>query len=331
MESLLKEIPENFRKRIVSRPQPAWINPMLATLTERRFSDNDWIFEKKLDGVRALAYRDNNQIRLLSRNKLSFNSSYPEIVERLRNQGSRSFIIDGEIVALEKGESSFSKLQQRMKLLQSNKPLAVYYFVFDLLYLDGYDLRQLPLIERKKVLRKAIGFDQRIRFTNHRVGEGEAYYEEACRLRWEGLIAKRAESVYVSGRSPEWLKFKCSQQQEFVIVGYTDPQGARTGFGALLVGYYEGKDLMYAGKVGTGFNTQTLQSLTRKLKSIERPTPLVKGKGLPRKNAHWVKPESVAQIAFTEWTSDNKLRHPRFLGLRNDKSPREVIQEKATM
>jgi DNA ligase D-like protein (predicted ligase) len=331
MESILKSLPRNLQKISVKKAQPDWINPMLATLTERRFSDKDWIFEKKLDGVRAIAYRNNNEIRLLSRNKLSFNTSYANVVERLRSQTSRSFIIDGEIVALEKGESSFSKLQQRMKLRGSNRPMAIYYFVFDLLYLDGYDLQELPLIERKKILRKAIDFDQRIRFTPHRVAEGEAYYEEACRLGWEGLIAKRAESVYVSGRSPEWLKFKCSKQQEFVIVGYTDPQGARTGFGALLVGFYSGSNLMYAGKVGTGFNTETLRTLTKKLKSIEVSTPIVKGKGLPRKNAHWVKPELVAQIAFTEWTSDNKLRHPRFLGLRQDKSPREVIQEKATV
>jgi bifunctional non-homologous end joining protein LigD len=294
---------------------------MLATLTEERFSDQYWIFEKKLDGVRALAFKKGNNIRLLSRNKLSFDHSYPEIVEHLMKT-SGNFIIDGEIVALEKGVSSFSKLQQRMK-----STMAVYYFVFDLVYWDQFDLRELPLLQRKKMLQENIIFDQRIRFTKHIVGKGEAYYEQACREKWEGIIAKRGDGFYVSGRSRDWLKFKCSLEQEFVIVGYTDPQGARIGLGALLVGFYESNELIYAGKVGTGFTSQTLRVLQKKLSPSKRPTSAAKGTGLPRKNVHWVEPKLVAQVAFSEWTSDNKLRHPRYLGLREDKRPREVVRE----
>jgi DNA ligase D-like protein (predicted ligase) len=322
VERLFKELPENLRSRIKQISQPMWVDPMLATLTEERFSDPDWIFEKKLDGVRAIAYRKGNNLQLLSRNKLSFNGSFPQVVTHLMRQPSNNFILDGEIVALEKGVSSFAKLQQR-----GSRMTAVYYYVFDLLFLDGYDLRELPLIERKKILRRAFSYDERLRYTTHKVGEGEAYFDEACRKNWEGIIAKRSNSIYESGRSKDWLKFKCSHQQEFVIVGYTDPQGSRTGFGALLVGYYSDRRLMYAGKVGTGYTTQTLQMLHRKLSSLERPTSNVKCTGLPRKNVHWVEPRLVAQIAFSEWTQEGKLRHPRFLGLRDDKNPREVVRE----
>jgi DNA ligase D-like protein (predicted ligase) len=320
----MQDLPEEVRKKLIRRAQPSWINPMLATLTDKRFSDRNWIFEKKHDGVRALAFRKGNDIRLLSRNKLSFTNSYPEIVGSLREQAAENFIIDGEIVAFERGVSSFAKLQQRMKSV-----VVVYYFVFDLLYLNGYDTSNIPLLQRKQLLRTGLIYDRRIRFTTHRVGEGEAYFEEACRKNWEGVIAKKADSLYFPGRSRDWLKFKCSQQQEFVIVGFTDPAGKRTGFGALLVGYYSGNHLLYAGKVGTGFTGQTLQSLTKRLSALERKTPLVTGIGLPRKNVHWVEPKLVAQIAFSEWTADNKLRHPSFLGLREDKNPREVIREKA--
>jgi bifunctional non-homologous end joining protein LigD len=301
--------------------QPDWIQPMLATLTEERFSDKKWIFEKKHDGVRALAFKKGSNIQLLSRNKLSFNNSYPDVVDHLMKT-SGNFIIDGEIVALEKGVSSFSKLQQRMK-----SSMAIYYFVFDLIYWEQFDVRDLPLLERKKMLQEKIAFDQRIRFTNHKVGEGEKYYEQACREQWEGIIAKRSDSLYVAGRSTDWLKFKCSMEQELVIVGYTDPEGARVGLGALLVGFYEKNELIYAGKVGTGFTFQTLRTLQKKLSALERSTPAAKGIGLPRKNVHWVEPKLVAQIGFSEWTSDNKLRHPRYLGLREDKRPREVVRE----
>ena len=295
---------------------------MLATLTEERFSDRNWIYEKKLDGVRGLAFCKGKDVHIFSRNRLSFNSSYPEIVEHLRKQPAIHCILDGEIVAFEKGLSSFKKLQQKMR-----ETVETYYYVFDLLYLNGIDTRQLPLVERKRLLRSTLGFNSRIRYVNHRVGEGLAYFEKACKENWEGVIAKRAQSPYISGRSRDWLKFKCSQQQEFVIVGFTDPEGQRKGFGALLIGYYAGERLMYAGKVGTGYTVQTLLSLKKALSALERKTPAVSGIGLPRKSVHWVEPKVVAQIAFSEWTDDCKLRHPRFLGLRQDKRPREVVRE----
>ena len=324
MNQILKSLPEEKRKRLIRRQQPSWMNPMLATLTDKRFSDKDWIFEKKHDGVRALAYCKGKEVKIFSRNRLSFTGSYPEIVASLCGQPCDQFVIDGEIVAIEKGVSSFAKLQQRMKTV-----VVVCYYVFDLLYLDGYETTHLPLLDRKQLLRKALHYDRRVRYTTHRVEKGEAYFEEACRKNWEGIIAKRADSIYVAGRSRDWLKFKCSQQQELVIVGYTDPAGKRTDFGALLVGYYSGNHLLYAGKVGTGFTAKTLQSLKKQLSALERKTPLVQGIGLPRKNVHWVEPVLVAQIAFSEWTEDNKLRHPSFLGLREDKNPREVIREEA--
>jgi DNA ligase D-like protein (predicted ligase) len=203
----------------------------------------------------------------------------------------------------------------------------VWLYLFDLLYLDRYDTRQVPLRYRKELLRHAFDFQDPLRFTEHRETEGEAYYQQACRRRWEGVIAKNEESVYVSGRSRDWLKFKCRQEQEFVIGGYTDPQGRRIGFGALLVGYYRRGKLVYAGKVGTGFDTATLQRLSRQLARLERATSSFAVDELPRRGVHWVKPKLVAEIAFSEWTPKDKLRHARFLGLREDKSPKEVVRE----
>jgi bifunctional non-homologous end joining protein LigD len=310
--------------QLIKRPQPSWIDPMLATLTEERFSHKDWIFEKKLDGVRALAFRKGNEIQILSRNKLSFNRSYPEIVENLQKQNCNRFIVDGEIAALDAGISSFARLQQR-----GVRRTRVYYFIFDLLYFDGNDTRQLPLLERKRLLRKVLTFNQTIRYVSHKATHGEAYYEHACKQKWEGVIAKRLMSPYVSRRSKDWLKFKCSMEQEFVIVGYTDPEGQRTGFGALLIGFYSEGQLMYAGKVGTGFTAQTLNSLTKQFVKLHRATAPAKGIGLPKKNVHWLDPVMVAQIGFSEWTDDNKLRHPRFLGIRTDKAPEEVIREQS--
>ncbi len=200
-------------------------------------------------------------------------------------------------------------------------------YLFDLLYLDRYDTRQVPLRYRKELLRKTFDYQDSLRFTEHRETEGEAYYQEACRKGWEGVIAKNGDSVYVSRRTRDWLKFKCVQRQEFVIGGYTDPQGERTGFGALLVGFYRRGKLVYAGKVGTGFDTDTLRRLGKKLAQLETVISPFAGDGLPRRSVHWVKPKLVAEIGFTEWTPGGKLRHPRFLGLREDKRPEEVVRE----
>jgi len=224
------------------------------------------------------------------------------------------------VAAFHDGISSFSLLQQgKGKLL---------YCIFDLLHLKGRDLRRLPLIERKEILKGAFVFHDPIRFVEHRRREGEALYKDACRKGLEGVIAKRADSRYVSGRSRDWLKFKCSAEQELIILGYTDPQGERVGFGALLLGYYEGGALRYAGKVGTGFDTQTLRSLARELSALRVDLPPVVG-AVKKRGVHWVAPRLLAQVAFTEWTRDGRLRHPRFLGIRRDKAPGEVARERA--
>ncbi len=210
---------------------------------------------------------------------------------------------------------------------RSSRRIPVWFYAFDLLYLDSYDLREVPLRYRKQLLRAALRFEEPLRLAEHRETEGEAYYKEACARHWEGIIAKNENSRYVSTRTREWLKFKCVNEQEFVIGGYTDPEGQRVGFGALLVGYYDHGKLKYAGKVGTGYDNVTLQRLGKQLVSLETGSNPFEGDGLPRSGVHWVKPKLVAQIGFTEWTGDGKLRHPRFLGLRDDKKAEEVTRE----
>lgn len=325
------ELSDELRSRLKKQVQPEWTPPMLATLTHDPFSDVDWIYERKLDGQRLLAFRSGNEVRLMSRNRKPNTERYPEIAESLAKIRSDDFIVDGEIVAFESGVSSFAKLQPRMQINDAQKArrsgVKVYFYVFDLLHLDGYDVTDLPLRNRKALLRKALDFDDPIRFSPHRNAEGLKFLDGACRSGWEGLIAKRADSPYKHSRSPDWLKFKCSNEQEFVIGGYTDPQGARVGFGALLLGYYEDGELQYAGKVGTGYDDETLRRLHRKLSALKRKTPPFAGSDLPGKGVHWVTPRLVAQVGFTEWTGDGKLRHPRYLGLRDDKDPKDVVRE----
>jgi len=207
------------------------------------------------------------------------------------------------------------------------RKVPVWFYFFDLLYLDRYDMREVPLRYRKEVLRNAFDFQGSLQFTEHRKTEGEDYYRRACQKRWEGIIAKNGDSMYVSRRTRDWLKFKCRQEQEFVIGGYTDPRGSRSGFGALLLGYYRGGKLVYAGKVGTGFDQDLLRRLGEKLARLETPVSSFAEDGLPRRGVHWVKPKLIAQIGFTEWTAGGKLRHPRFLGLRDDKRPEDAVRE----
>jgi len=239
--------------------QPSWLDPELATLTADRFSDPAWIFERKFDGERCLAFRDGGHLRLMTRNQQQVTGTYPEIAEALRTQDASDFIMDGEVVAFDGDETSFSRLQHRLGVRDPGPALRAevpaYIYLFDVLWADGRDVRSRPLLERKAVLRDLLSWRDPLRFAEHRDRDGEAYYREACRLGWEGLIAKRADSPYRPGRNRDWLKFKCLNGQEFVIGGYTDPRGSRVGFGALLLGYYDvdGR-LRYAGKVGTGFD-----------------------------------------------------------------------------
>jgi DNA ligase D-like protein (predicted ligase) len=297
---------------------------MKAVLTSERLSDPGWIFERKLDGVRCVAIRDGGPVRLLSRNDKSLNGRYPEIVVALEDQPQQRFAIDGEVVAFDGAQTSFAKLAQRGR---SHVP--VFYYVFDVLWLDGQDTRALPLRTRKQLLRSELRFQSNsLRFSTHRNNDGEAFFREACRKGWEGLVAKRAESPYTPKRSRDWLKRKCEQGQELVIGGHTAPRGSRSDFGALLVGYYEGEDLRYAGKVGTGFDQATLHDLGEQLRALARKdSPFAEPAQIRERNVSWVNPTLVAEIGFSEWTSAGRLRHPRFLGLRDDKPAREVIRE----
>jgi bifunctional non-homologous end joining protein LigD len=311
---------------------PTSASPMLATLTDARFSDPGWLFERKWDGVRCLAFRTTRgAVTLRSRNDLPMERAYPEVAEAISTECDVSAVLDGEIVAFDGRRTSFERLQGRMGLHDPDAAratgIAVFYYVFDVLYLDGHDVRSLPLRDRKRLLRNAVRFADPLRFTVHRNAAGEEEYRKACARGDEGVIAKRADAPYRSGRSNDWLKFKCVRDQELVIGGFTAPKGSRVGFGALLVGYYAGKDFVYAGKVGTGFDTNVLRDLHARMRRIERPdSPFTRGR-VRERDVRWIEPELVAQIGFTEWTRDGLLRHPRYTGLRTDKSAAEVVRE----
>ena len=304
-------------------PAPTTSGAMKAVLTDERFSDPNWIYERKLDGIRCISIRDGNRVTLLSRNDLKQNDRYPELAEALANERCDQFVIDGEVVAFEGSETSFAKLARR-----GQEYVPVFYYVFDILWLEGHDVRKLPLRTRKRLLRDALQFHGNVRWTQHRNRDGEAFFKEACRKGWEGLIAKRADSPYVATRSRDWLKFKCEHGQELVVGGYTEPRGSRVEFGALLLGYYRDGELQYAGKVGTGFDTETLHALAAQLQKLKRQdSPFENPAEIKERNVTWVEPKLVAQIGFTEWTRDHRLRHPRYLGLRDDKDASEVVRE----
>ena len=314
--------------------QPSWLDPELATLTRDRFSDPAWIFERKLDGERCLAFRSGQSVRLMTRNQKDDTSTYPELGRALAAQQADDFIIDGEIVVFADGQTSFARLQQRLGVRQPGPDLVaqvpVHYYIFDVLWAGGRDLRPLPLRERKQILHDLLTFGDPLHFTEHTGTDGEALFRHACASGWEGVIAKRADAPYRPGRTRDWLKFKCESGQEFVIGGFTDPRGTRTGFGALLLGYYDpGQRLVYAGKVGTGFSQQTLDSLHATLADLEQDTPPFDHGKLPRSGVHWVQPRLVAEVGFSEWTTTGELRHPRFQGLRDDKEPADVVREVA--
>jgi bifunctional non-homologous end joining protein LigD len=315
---------------------PSWVEPQLATLTRERFSDPAWIFERKLDGERCRAFCGPDGVRLKIRSQHDITTTFPEIAEALAAQRHGDCVVDGEIVAFDGAQTRFSRLQQRLGVASPSRQLLddypVYYYVFDVLYAGGRDTRDLPLTERKELLASLIDFRDPLRFTEHRERDGEAFSVQACRDGWEGLVAKRADAPYVAGRTRNWLKFKCENAQEFVIGGFTDPQRSRVGFGALLLGYYDaGGDLVYAGKVGTGFDTRTLNSLHGVLAGLERDSPpFTKGHLPSPRGVHWVTPRLVGEVGFSEWTDDGELRHPRFQGLRDDKDPRDVVREVAS-
>jgi DNA ligase D-like protein (predicted ligase) len=308
-------------RRIPTTKVPGWMDPMLATLVEELPDSRGWLFERKLDGYRALAYRDDASVRLYSRNKLPLDDEFPTIAAALKKLPNRRFVIDGEIVAVVGGDAAgFEALQGRT----ARTPIR--YYVFDVLLLGDDDARPLPLVERKRLLR-TLRLSGPLKRTGTKTGDAEELRSQACADGWEGLIAKRSDAPYHGGRSRDWLKLKCINEQELVIAGYTDPKGSRVGFGALMVGYFDGGELRYAGEVGTGFDQPTLRELAAKLlpSTIER-SPFA-DYPRPKKGQHFVRPKLVAQVAFTEWTRDRKLRHPRFLGIRKDKRPADVVRE----
>ena len=305
---------------------------MLATLTERRDFGDDFLLERKFDGERCVARKDGGELRLESRTGKDLTGTYPEVLAAVASQQPRNFLLDGEVVAHEGDRTSFSRLQQRLGVSMPSAELVadypVVYHVFDLIELDGEDLTELPLLERRARLAKAIRPRAALQLSEAWRGDSERRFAAACRSGWEGLIAKRADAPYVRGRSKDWLKLKCAWGQELVIGGYTDPAGSRTDFGAVLVGYYEDGRLLYAGKVGTGYRAETLRDLGARLRTLEAPTsPFVEVRPTPR-GTHWTRPELVAQVGFAEWTSDGRLRQARFLGLRDDKAPAEVVRER---
>jgi len=286
----------------MSAPFPDWIEPMAATLTQERFTGSAWIFERKIDGVRLLAFKNGSAIRLLSRNRLPQN--LPAIAEAIAGLPAHDVILDGEVT------------------WGARK---VDYHVFDIMWLEGRDVTSLPLDERRELLS---ALPLRSPFQRVPSLDDPKPWERACRDGWEGVVAKRRDSTYEQRRSPHWLKMKCEASQELVVGGFTDPRGTRVGLGALLVGYFDGDDFVFAGKIGTGFDRALLLDLRGRLDGLEIPkSPFTRATGLPRLRAHWVSPEIVVRAAFIEWTVHGKLRHPRLLGVRFDKAARDVVRE----
>lgn len=300
---------------------------MLATLVKppehfHSACPGDWQYERKLDGLRGIAVRNADRVELCSRNQLSFNVRFPEVVAALAALPSQSFVVDGELVAFDGDRTSFALLQG------SPHPEHLTYCVFDLLFLDGRATTGLGLTERQRLLAGTLApGGQPLSLVKPLQGGPEELFDRACTSGWEGLVAKRVDSPYQTGRSPDWRKLKCTANQELVIGGWTEPTRSRVGLGALLVGYYDDdRRLRFAGKVGTGFTNQLLRQLHEDLMSREVPeSPFFDP--VPMKMAHWARPELVGEVAFTEWTGDGRLRHPSFQGLRPDKQPAEIHRE----
>jgi bifunctional non-homologous end joining protein LigD len=311
-------------------PFPAEVRPQLATLVTQAPAGDDWVHEIKFDGYRFLAFVEHGKARLVSRNGRDWSGRLPALSEALAGKlPAETAILDGELVAVApNGVSDFAALKDALGRRQEEGLL---YFAFDLLYLDGRDLRDLPLLVRKENLRSLIETAKLpvLRYSDHVEGRGELFFKRSCEYALEGTVSKRKNAPYRSGRGGAWLKVKCQKRQEFVVVGYTDPGGSRRGLGALLLAVHEGNSLVYAGKVGTGFSADLLLELRQRLEKHARRSPPVDDP-VPRtdaRGAHWVEPLLVAEVSFSNWTKDRRLRHPSFLGLREDKSPKDVVRE----
>jgi len=318
---------------------PTEIHPMLATAEAEAFDNPDWLFEIKWDGYRAVSFIQNGKLRLVSRNQNDLTAQFPELRDLVKFVKAENAILDGEIVALdEQGRSSFSLMQQRTGFRahgrrvpgQSGLPIA--YYVFDLIYADGFDLRRVSLEDRKDALAKIISTNQVVRYSEHFVERGLALFEAAKQQGLEGILAKRRGSCYEERRTREWLKIKITQTIDCVVGGYTDPEGSRQYFGSLVLGLYnERRQLIHVGQVGTGFDQMKLKEVWQQLKKLETKQSLFFGP-VDARQVHWVRPEVVCEVKFTEWTHETtegglKLRAPVFMGLREDKDPRECTLE----
>ncbi len=308
------------------KAMPKSVKPMLCTLVKEPFDNKDWIFEIKWDGYRAITFIENGIVKLLSRNQNSLNDKFPLITKELSAYSGQA-ILDGELVVLDsEGKSHFQLVQNYQKTGQGS----LFYYAFDMLYKDGYDLTQLPLIERKELLKNLLssGSFPHIRYSDHVEGRGTALFNEAKKKQLEGIVGKKKDSTYQFKRSKSWIKIKTSLRQEVIIGGFTAPKGTRKKLGALLVGVYDRhRELIYVGHVGGGFNSSLLNEtydLLKPLVQLNSPFKMV-----PKTNApvHWVKPILICEVSFAEWTTDNKMRQPIFLGFRTDKSPKDVRKE----
>jgi bifunctional non-homologous end joining protein LigD len=327
-------IPEEQQADLKPAEFPGWQEPMLAAPMTKAFDRPNWIYEQKLDGQRCLVFCKGGQVQLVSRNKLLITSQYPELAAALAKLAKGDAVLDGEIVAFDNGRPSFEKMQQRMHVQKPSKELVVevpvILYLFDVVYFAGYDTRSLTQLDRKALLANIVSYEDPVRFTQHQVGSGIKLLEDACKQGLEGVIAKESSAAYQNRRSKSWLKFKCVRQQELVIGGFTEGTSGMRGFGSLLVGYYVPGDerLQFAGGVGTGFSDKLIRDIGKQLNElVTDKNPFAPDDVLPKKDVHWVEPKLVAQVGYGEWTSANKVRHPRFLGLRVDKTAREVVRE----
>ena len=314
------------------RSMPEFVAPQLATLVKEPPEGEDWLHELKFDGYRMLCHLSRGEVRFWSRNQKDWTGKFPNLVKAVKTFPAGSVILDGEIVIVDKaGRSSFQDLQQAMG---KSGAAAFVFQIFDLLYLDGFDLTAVPLVQRKVLLEELVASIKGktpLRYSEHVEGSGRAFFRQACEYRIEGIISKLANSPYQSTRNRNWLKSKCIKRQEFVIVGYTPSKNDFPGFGSLILGVYEKGNLVYCGRVGTGFSIKLRVELQKKLDQIAQTAmPFkVKPKDPGLRQAQWAKPQLVAEVAFTEWTADGSIRHPSFQGLREDKKTTEIIREEA--
>jgi bifunctional non-homologous end joining protein LigD len=323
---------------------PTEIHPMLATSIDKPFDGSDWFFEIKWDGYRAVAFIDNGKVRLVSRNQNELTARYPELKDLAKSIKAKTAILDGEVVALdEQGRPSFSLMQQRTGFRPggrrgpTNADVPVLYYAFDLLYLDGCDWRKLPLEARKLKLAAILIPGDSVRFSDHYARQGKALFEMAKAKGLEGILAKKRDSIYQERRSSEWLKIKIRHRLEAVIGGYTQPEGSRANFGSVVLGLYDKQGhLIHVGQAGSGFNQTSLAEIWKMLKKRETSQKPFYGDVEALRKVFWVKPELVAEIEYAEWTdgtsggSGPKLRAPVFLGLRDDKEPKECLLAPST-